>query len=54
MGGDLSQAYGLLALGILTFLPGMSKDISISFVTSTHLLWQLKVILLTDYFRVQD
>ncbi|VVA20065.1 PREDICTED: transmembrane [Prunus dulcis] len=22
MGGDLSQAYGLLALGILTFLPG--------------------------------
>ncbi|PRQ53486.1 hypothetical protein RchiOBHm_Chr2g0167041 [Rosa chinensis] len=22
MGGDMSQAYGLLALGILTFLPG--------------------------------
>lgn len=38
MGGDLSQAYGLLALGILTFLPGMSKDISISIVTSTYLL----------------
>lgn len=24
MGGEMSQAYGLLALGILTFLPGMS------------------------------
>lgn len=28
MGGDQSQAYGLLALGILSFLPGMSNNIS--------------------------
>ena len=25
MGGDKSQAYGLLAIGVLTFLPGMEK-----------------------------
>lgn len=28
MGGDKSQAYGLLALGILAFLPGMKNTIS--------------------------
>lgn len=35
MGGEMSQAYGLLALGILTFLPGMSKDTCISFFMVT-------------------
>lgn len=29
MGGEQSQAYGLLGLGFLTFLPGMSEKIKI-------------------------
>lgn len=32
MGGERSQAYGLLALGILSFLPGMLKHFS--FITA--------------------
>jgi hypothetical protein len=35
MGGDRSQAYGLLALGVLSFLPGMSKQFSFYFVFVT-------------------
>lgn len=31
MGGDRSQAYGLLFLGILAFLPGIGYDCSLSF-----------------------
>lgn len=32
MGGERSQAYGLLVLGALSFLPGMSKHFSFYFV----------------------
>lgn len=36
MGGELSQAYGLFALGILTFLPGTMELFSFSFFISMY------------------
>lgn len=38
MGGERSQAYGLLALGILTFLPGMKHLLLFSFLSHNWLI----------------
>ena len=39
MGGDRSQAYGLLALGALTFLPGMLKYFFYFFFLPIYIDW---------------
>ena len=38
MGGDRSQAYGLLALGFLSFLPGMLDSQNVTYVAYLHYL----------------